>query len=258
LESPRITVVTVCYNSAATIRDTLESIASQSYKNVEHIVVDGGSADGTLAIIRGWAGHSIRLVSEPDDGIYDAMNKGLKLATGEAVGFLNADDLYADSSVLGQIADVFQDKALDACYADLVYVSQDNQRVIRYWRSKVFKKGDFALGWCPAHPTFYVRKSVIDRLGYFDQSFRMAADMEMMMRYLENGGISFCYIPAVWVRMRLGGETNQSLKNIIQQNREILRALKKNNASVSLFMFVANKIINRIVQFASGLARHYR
>lgn len=258
LDNPRITVITVCYNSAATIRDTLESVAMQSYKNFEHIVVDGASIDGTLAIVRGWTGHSIQLVSGPDNGIYDAMNKGLSLATGEVVGFLNADDTYSDSSVLGQIANAFQDKALDACYADLVYVSQDNRRVIRYWRSKVFRKGDFALGWCPAHPTFYARKSVVERLGYFDHSLRLAADAELMMRYLERGGIRSRYIPRVWVRMRVGGATNQSLKNIVQQNREILIALRKNNIAVSPLLFVTNKIINRIRQFVSGLARRFR
>ena len=255
MEKLRITVITVCYNCAATIRDTLKSIASQSYNNFEHIIVDGASTDDTLSIIRGWTKHSIRIVSEPDNGIYDAMNKGMRLATGEVIGFLNADDFYADSSVLGQIASAFQDSTLDACYADLVYVSQDNRRIIRYWRSKIFRKGDFALGWCPAHPTFYVRKLTIERLGYFDQSFGIAADAEMMMRYLENGEINFCYIPAVWVRMRVGGTTNQSLKNIIRQNGEIFRALKKNNIAASRFLFVSNKIINRIGQLFCGLAR---
>lgn len=249
MNNPRITVITVCFNSASTIRDTLKSIASQTCKDFEHVIVDGGSTDETLDIIRRWTQHPIRLVSESDNGIYDAMNKGLALATGEVVGFLNADDFYADESVLGQIAKVFNDSMVDACYADLVYVSKDSTRIIRYWKSSPFKTGAFASGWCPAHPTFYVRKSVIDWLGNFDRSFRLAVDVELMMRYLERAKISSVYVPRVWVRMRVGGESNRNMNNILGQNREILRALRKNNIPVAPFIFVTAKILNRIGQF---------
>jgi glycosyltransferase involved in cell wall biosynthesis len=248
----KISVITVCYNSAATIKDTLESVELQRYKNFEHLIVDGGSTDGTLEIVRAWKGHPIRLVSESDEGLYDAMNKGLTLASGEVLGFLNSDDFYADSSVLEQIAKAFQNKSLDACYADLVYVSCDNRRVLRYWQSKPFTRGAFALGWCPAHPTFYVRKAVVDKYGCFDRSFKLAADAELMMRYLERGKINSTYIPYVWVRMRIGGQTNKSLKNINQQNKEILIALEKNDVPFSKILFVTNKIINRILQFIFG------
>jgi glycosyltransferase involved in cell wall biosynthesis len=251
----KITVITVCYNSASTIGDTLRSIASQSYKDLEHLVIDGGSTDGTLEIVRAWEGHRLRLVSEPDEGIYDAMNKGLALAAGGIVGFLNADDFYADQTVLEQIANVFQDEKVDACYADLVYVSQDNRRVVRYWESKPFTKGDFALGWCPAHPTFYVRKSVVDRNGCFDKSFRLAADAELMMRYLEREEIRSTYKPGVWVRMRLGGQTNQSLSNVVRQNKEVLRALRKNGVPFSTTLFAATKVANRVRQFFTGRVR---
>ncbi len=256
--NPFISVITVVFNGAATLEQTILSVLEQNYANVEHIVIDGGSTDATPDIIRRYEGSIDYWVSEKDAGVYDAMNKGLSLATGEVVGFLNADDTYSDSSVLGQIANAFQDKTLDACYADLVYVSQDDQRVIRYWRSRDFRKGDFALGWCPAHPTFYARRSVIERLGYFDDTLKLAADAELMMRYLERWGIRSRYIPRVWVRMRLGGKTNRSLKNIIQQNREILIALARNNIPVSPLLFATNKIIDRIRQFVSGLARRYR
>lgn len=255
MQPPFITVITVCYNSAATIKDTLGSITRQRYKNFEHLVVDGGSIDGTLEIVRAWNGHPVRLISEPDDGLYDAMNKGLALASGEVVGFLNSDDFYANAAVLEEIANVFQDKTLGACFADLVYVSQDNRRVVRHWRSKSFSKGDFGLGWCPAHPTFYVRKSVVDRYGGFDKTFRLAADAELMMRYLERGEIRSTYIPHVWVRMRIGGQTNQSLKNIFQQNKEVLSALKKNDVQFSRASFVVRKISNRAWQFISGRMR---
>ncbi len=254
----KVSVITVVYNNAETIEDTIKSVAEQDYTDIEHIVVDGGSSDGTLEIIEKYRGRLGKIVAEPDEGIYDAMNKGLALATGEIIGFLNSDDLYADSSVLEQIVNAFQDGTVDACYADLVYVSKDNEKIIRYWKSSLFEKGDFTLGWCPPHPTFYVRKSVVEQLGGFDQSVKIAADVELMMRYLEWGGIRAQYIPRVWVTMRVGGKTNQSLKNIFQQNKEILRALRRNNVYVSTFLFVVRKIINRIGQYVSGFLRNFR
>jgi glycosyltransferase involved in cell wall biosynthesis len=220
-------------------------------------VVDGASTDETLALVSNHHNSNIRLVSEPDKGIYDAMNKGFALATGEVVGFLNSDDFYADSAVIAKIANAFQDPAVDACYADLVYVTQDNSRVVRYWKSKPFTKGDFAKGWCPAHPTFYVRKSVIERLGFFDLSYKLAADMEFMMRYLECGQVRAAYIPHVLVRMRLGGATNQSWKNIVYQNKEIFSALRKNGVPFSRMLFVANKVVSRLWQFVAGRVRRH-
>jgi glycosyltransferase involved in cell wall biosynthesis len=254
----KISVITVAYNSAKTIKDTLDAVAMQTHTDIEHLVIDGASKDGTVKIVRGHANSQICLISEPDKGIYDAMNKGLKLATGEVVGFLNSDDFYADASVLEKVANAFQNPAVDACYADLVYVNQDNSRVVRYWKSKPFVKGDFAKGWCPAHPTFYVRKSVIERLGLFDQSYKMGVDVEFMMRYLECGQVRSVYIPHVLVRMRIGGASNQSWKNILLQNQEILAALRKNGVSFSVIRFATNKVVSRLWQFAAGRLRRYQ
>ena len=248
----KISVITVAYNSSKTIATTLDSVAIQTHYDIEHLVIDGASTDATLALIRNHRNPNIRLVSEPDKGIYDAMNKGLALAMGEIVGFLNSDDFYEDASVLEKVAAAFQDPAVEACYADLVYVTQDNSRVVRYWKSKPFISGDFAKGWCPAHPTFYVRRSVIARLGLFDQSYKLAADVEFMMRYLECGRIRTVYIPHVLVRMRLGGITNQSWRNIVQQNQEILSALRKNDVPFSTLLFVVHKLISRLRQFVVG------
>jgi glycosyltransferase involved in cell wall biosynthesis len=248
----KISIVTVCYNSALTIKDTLQSVALQRHKDFEHLIIDGGSKDGTLEIVRAWKGHPVRMISESDDGIYDAMNKGLTLATGDVVGFLNSDDFYADSSVLVKIANAFQDISVDACYGDLVYVSQDNSRVVRYWKSRPFINVSFAKGWCPAHPTFYVRKSAIERLGLFDRSLKLAADMEFMMRYLERGKILSVYIPDVLVKMRIGGATNQSWKNVVQQNKEIFFALEKNGMKYSKVLFLMSKFKNRLGQFIVG------
>lgn len=254
----KVSVITVVYNNVETIEGTIKSVAEQDYPDIEHIVVDGGSSDGTLEIVEKYRGRLGKVITEPDEGIYHAMNKGLALATGEILGFLNSDDLYADSSVVRQIASTFQDDTVDACYADLVYVSKDNEKVIRYWRSSLFKKNDFMLGWCPPHPTFYARKSIFERLGGFDQSVKIAADVELMMRYLERGGIHVRYIPRVWITMRVGGKTNQSLKNIFQQNKEILRALRRNDVHGSAFFFLAHKVINRVGQYVSGFLSNYR
>lgn len=250
-------MITVAYNSAKTITDTLDAVAMQTHADIEHLVIDGASNDDTVEIIRSHAGRQIRLISEPDNGIYDAMNKGLAQAKGEVIGFLNSDDFFEDASALEKIANAFTDPTVGACYADLVYVTQDNSRVVRYWKSKSFVKGDFAKGWCPAHPTFYVRRSVIERLGSFDQSYKMGVDVEFMMRYLERGQIHAVYIPHVLVRMRLGGASNQSWKNVLLQNKEIFVALKKNGIPFSSVWFVANKLVSRLWQFATALvSRH--
>lgn len=253
----KISVITVARNAEATITDMLDSIASQRGVEIEHILIDGASRDRTLEIVRQWTAHPIILVSEPDDGIYFAMNKGLELATGDVVGFLNADDLFAETSVLAQVREVFEDETVDACYADLDYVSKDNDNVIRRWVSKPFRKGDFALSWCPAHPTFYMRRRLLQRLGPFDVSFRLAADAEMMMRYLEHGGIASRYVPRTWVRMRIGGQTSQ-FKNIYRQNREVFSALRKNDLSFSPLVFTLGKILNRIRQFGAARRRGIR
>jgi glycosyltransferase involved in cell wall biosynthesis len=245
----KISVVTVCRNSKHTIEDTIRSVACQTYEPVEHIIIDGSSTDGTQSIIRGYDDVVAKWVSEPDLGIYDAMNKGLLMATGEVVGFLNADDVFADASILEQVANTFQDRTLQACYADLVYVNKDNlNKVVRYWKSSNFVTGAFSAGWCPAHPTFYVRRSVFNRLGYFDRSYKLAADADLMMRFLEKACITSLYVPNVWVTMRLGGQTNRNISNILRGNKEILKALRNNGFLVLPVRFAAAKLVSRILQ----------
>lgn len=246
----KISVITVCYNSDETIGHTLRSVREQTYGNIEHIIVDGGSKDTTLAVVATEGQHVAKIVSERDKGIYDAMNKGITLATGEIVGFINADDFYASTSVLTDVAAAFSKSGADSCYGDLCYVSQtDSTRVVRYWRSKDFVPGAFDEGWCPPHPTFFVRRSVYKRLGGFDLSFKIAADFELMARYLEAARITSYYIPEVLVKMRLGGTTNRSLSNIFKQNAEIRRALLKIGRRSSMVSFVLNKLVTRAIQF---------
>lgn len=249
----KISVITVSYNSAATIADTVRSVASQTHPDIEHLVIDGRSTDDTVRVVEANRHPHLVLSSEPDKGIYDAMNKGLARASGEVIGFLNADDLFADPGVVARMARVFEeDPGLEACFGDLVYVTEDNHKVVRYWKSRPYERGSFARSWCPAHPTFYIRRSALERLGKFDLSYRLAADAEFMMRYLEGGGIRSAYIPHVQVRMRVGGATNQSWRNIVQQNREIFQALDKNVIPYSVALFILHKLANRIWQRWAG------
>jgi len=177
------------------------------------------------------------------------MNKGVALATGKFVGFLNSDDVFADTSVLQQVARAFQDNDIDACYADLVYVDRnDVDRVVRYWKSSQFATGMFARGWCPAHPTFYVRRKLFESLGCFDLSYRLAADADLMMRFLERGRVPSKYVSEVWIKMRLGGQTNRNIRNIVRQNIEILQALRRHGLLVSPVKFAVAKLVSRLWQ----------
>jgi len=246
----KLSIVTVCYNSETTIRSTLESVSEQGYGDIEHVIIDGESTDGTLSILNEYHLKNKVVVSEPDNGIYDAMNKGIKLASGDVVGTLNADDFYINDQVISHIAEVFEDPAVEACYADLVYVSPENtKKVVRYWKSQPYQNGLFKSGWMPAHPTFFVRKNVYERLGFFDSNFKIAADFELLFRFIEQHKIKTVYIPKVIVKMRTGGTTNKNIKNIFIQNKEIISTLKAFYTNFSLIKFVVNKLVNRFAQF---------
>jgi glycosyltransferase involved in cell wall biosynthesis len=247
----KISIITVCYNSIETIEETIKSIKSQSYQNMEFIVIDGASTDNTLEVLKNHDDFISCCVSESDGGIYDAMNKGIALASGEVIGFLNADDFYSKNEVLKSVAQCFEDDpTLDACYSDLMYVERfDTSRTLRYWQSNGFVPGAFSRGWCPPHPTFFVRRSIYERFGGFDLSYRIAADVELMMRFLEVHKIRVKHVLDVWVKMRMGGTTNKSLHNVWVQNREILRALKSHGLPANPLRFFANKLWSRGKQF---------
>ena len=247
----KITVITAAYNSAATIADTLRSVAEQTHPDVEHIIVDGLSTDDTVAIVEERGAHVARVITERDRGIYDAMNKGLAAATGDVIGLLNSDDLYPHSGVLSHVAAAFTaDPGLDAVYGDLRYVKQfDVKKNVRYWRSSDFKPGNFLHGWVPPHPTFFARRQVYERLGAFNLDYRLAADWELMVRFMEVNRIRTRYCPEVFVHMRLGGATNQSWANVWEQNKEIWRAAKAHGLRPSLATFVLGKLWSRGRQF---------
>lgn len=245
----KISVITVCFNSAATIQDSLRSVAAQTHADVEHIIVDGASTDRTMEIVRAHGTRLAHVISEPDRGVYDAMNKGIALATGDVVGFLNSDDFFASTAELAFVAKAFDDPAVDACHADLVYVGEhDPGKVVRYWRSNAYRPGQFRTGWMPPHPTFYVRRSVYQRFGGFDLEFRLQADFELTTRFLEVHRIRSLYLPRVLVNMRLGGATNRSLANILKGNLEAYRACRKNGLPVTP-LFMLRKILSRLPQF---------
>lgn len=244
----RISVVTTTFNSAATIADALESVKSQDYKNLEHIVVDGGSKDGTLNIIKSYP-HINKWISERDSGLYEAMNKGINLASGDVVGILNSDDFYANSKVLTKVASCFISNNTDAVYSDLHIVSPINtDRVVRKWRSGYFKPSSFYYGWMPPHPTFFVRRSAYEKFGLFNLSLKSSADYELMLRMLLKYRLNATYIPEVLVKMRAGGASNVSLFNRIQANREDRQAWKLNGISPYFFTLFL-KPLRKVAQF---------
>ena len=225
----KLSIITVCYNSAATIRDAVDSVLAQEGIGLEYIVIDGGSTDGTLDVLRSYGERIARLVSEPDEGIYDAMNKGVSLATGDVVGILNSDDYYADSEVLSTVAAAFEDSDVDCVFGDLDYVdAEDTSRVVRAWRSKPYEPGAFHRGWHPAHPSFFVRRSVYERVGMFDTNLKIAADYEFMLRVLEREQLSSVYLPEVIVKMRMGGASNASVLNVAKANLQCWKAWRQN------------------------------
>lgn len=245
----KITIITVCFNSEKTINKTLNSVASQVYDNIEHIIIDGKSTDQTINIVKEYF-HIKKIISESDNGIYHAMNKGLEIATGDIIGFLNSDDFYANNYVLKKIESVFLcNRDIDACYSNLDYIDQvDNTKIIRHWKSCKFTEGLFAKGWCPPHPTFFARRSVYERFGGFNIDYKLASDNDIMMRFLEVHKINVKYVPEVWVKMRLGGTTNKNFRNIFLQNLEILKALSQNGLSSNPLIFFINKIFIKVIQ----------
>jgi len=223
----KISVITATWNCVATVADCLASVAGQSYTGREHIVIDGASTDGTVAVLEAHRGQLSVLVSEPDGGIYDALNKGIARASGEVVGLLHADDLYADARVLARVAEAFADPRVDAVYGDLVYVArEDTGRVIRYWRAGEYRPGRLRWGWMPPHPTLYLRRALYERLGMFDTRYRIAADYDLMLRMLSRIEGEVVYLPEVLVRMRVGGTSNRSLRHILHKSAEDYRALR--------------------------------
>ncbi len=237
----KISIITACYNSKDTIADAVYSVSTQTYENIEYIIIDGGSDDGTLDIINQHKDKISKLVSEPDNGIYDALNKGIKLASGDIIAFLHADDIYYDNDSIKRAMQLFDEKQTDSVYADLQYVAKDDlNKIIRHWKSGEFKISKLKKGWMPPHPTFLVKRRVYETYGLFDTNFRIAADYDIILRFLGKYKISTAYLPQVMIRMRVGGASNRSLKNIILKSKEDVKALKKTQIGGWFVVFMKN------------------
>lgn len=225
----KISVITVCYNSAETIAYTLQSVRGQTYGNVEHIVVDGRSTDKTLEIVAAEGSHVVKLISEKDNGIYDAMNKGIQLATGDVVAFLNADDLYKDADVLAQVAQVMQTEQLDALYGDVEFFRAGQQDVVvRRYNSGRFTAGRLGWGWMPAHPALFVRRALFERYGMFRTDYRIAGDFEFIARVFKHPELRHWHLPKSLVCMQMGGVSTSGWRATLQLNREMMRACRAN------------------------------
>ena len=249
----KISVITPVFNDPRVAR-ALDSILSQRHEHeLELIVVDAGSADCTMEILEGYRDSLTTLISEPDEGIYDGMNKGIRHSTGDVVGILNADDRYADSHVLRDVLSAFDDESADACYGNLVYVNTHDQ-VVRYWNSGAPGAARWRWGWMPPHPTFFVRRSVYEEYGAFDLEFPIAADYELMLRLLFKERVRVKYLDRVLVRMAVGGASNGSISNIIKANREVARAWRRNNLSGG-FLVPFLKPAGKVLQFTPRLTR---
>ena len=247
-EWPLVSIITVTFNSAATVADTLKSVGSQSYPNIEHVIIDGLSHDRTIEIVNLFP-HVKKVVSEKDKGIYDAMNKGLQLAQGEIIGILNSDDFYTHDHVVRHVVEKMQQEKTDALYADLVYVHPDNtNKIVRSWKSGAFNPRNFLFGWMPPHPTFFVRKGIYQRYGTFHTRLRSAADYELMLRFLYKHKVSVSYLPEIIVKMRSGGNSNISFANRLRANKEDREAWRMNSL-VPYFFTSLLKPVRKIYQF---------
>ncbi|RJE75722.1 glycosyl transferase [Pseudoalteromonas sp. MSK9-3] len=244
----KVSIITATYNSAKTISDALQSVKEQSYHNIEHIIIDGASSDDTLNIIKKNGSRVSLVVSEPDSGIYDALNKGISAATGDIIGFMHSDDVFASNKSVENMVDKYQNSDADAIYCDLNYVDKNNtEKVIRKWISGDFSLSKLHLGWMPPHPTFYMKRALYAEFGGFDLSYKIAADYDSMLRYLWKKRITITYFPEVLVKMRVGGASNRSLKNIIQKTKEDKKALVSNGVFWVKALFFKN--LNKIPQY---------
>jgi len=253
----KVSIITVTKNSDKHLSDCISSVRRQNYKNIEYIIVDGLSTDKTLDIIRKNEGYIDYWISEPDRGMYDAINKGISLATGDVIGILNSDDMLASADAIRSIVDCFETTGTESVYGDLVYVDAANtQKIIRYWKGISYKRFRFRYGWMPAHPTFYMKRELIDKYGLYENHYYTAADYEFMARYLFLHKVSAQYIDSMLVKMRCGGISNITLKSRLRANRRDFLAMKQNKIPFSFFVSVLKPLI-KIPQFKSHYAKQY-
>jgi glycosyltransferase involved in cell wall biosynthesis len=239
MEHFKISVITVCFNSSSVIRDCINSVLNQSFKEIEYIIIDANSGDETVNIIKSYGEKISITISEPDKGFYDAMNKGIAISSGEIISILNSDDIFYNENILEKVADLFEISGADCVYGDLFYVRRNNlEQIVRHWITGEYRPGGFSKGWHPAHPAFFLKREIYEKFGAFNLSYHLAADFELMIRMLEKNRISSVYLPLPLVKMRLGGATNKNLENIFRQNIECIRAFKQNGLRPGLFYII--------------------
>ena len=244
----KFSIITVCYNSSKTIIDTIKSVNNQTYKNIEHIFIDGLSSDNTLEIIKRNSKRDNLIISEKDNGLYDAINKGIKNASGDVVGILHSDDLFPSTDIILDLATIFQEENLDVIYGDLQYVNKKNSnKIVRFWKSCKFSPKLLRKGWMPPHPTLFLKTNIYEKHGFFDLTYKISADYDFMLRVFKDSEIKFGYLPKVITKMRTGGASNRSLKNIFIKSKEDYRAIKSNN--IGNFITLLKKNISKLKQF---------
>jgi glycosyltransferase len=254
----KVTLITVTLNSEKYLEDCILSVINQSYTNIEHIIIDGESTDGTLSIIEKYKDHIAAWVSEKDHSMYDAINKGMKMATGDIIGTLNSDDILASNDVISKIIACFESKKVDTVYGDLLYVDQDDtSKVLRKWTGGEFKRSKFRYGWMPAHPTFYFRRNLLEKCGYYETHFFSAADYEFMTRYPYYYKTSAAYVPKLIVKMRSGGMSNGNVFRRLRANRRDYLAMKKNLVPMPLVVSFLKPVIKLHQYTNMGLARFF-
>lgn len=245
----KVSIVTVVYNCSETIQGCIESVLNQDYEDVEYIIVDGCSNDGTLDVIEKYKSQLGQFISEKDKGIYDAMNKGIKLATGDVVGILNADDFFYSKDTISKIVASFEsDGSIDATIADIVFVNEDNSRVLRHYNARKWNPEKFAWGYMPPHPSFFCKRNLFDKLGLYKTDYKIAADYELLIRYLYVNKINYKYLPMITTRMRMGGVSTKNVNSILTLNKEIKRACKENNLGTN-FLKIYTKYIFKPFEF---------
>lgn len=245
----KVSIITVSYNSVNTISDTIKSVLSQTYPDIEYIIVDGSSTDGTIELVNSFGNRISKFISEPDKGMYDAINKGIKISTGDIAGILNSDDVFYNSNVVSRIAEMFSMYNIDSLYGDDQFVDPENtSKVVRYYSSKHFNIGKFKFGYMPAHPSFYVKRELFEKFGYYKINYKIAADFELLVRFLYVNHITCKYLEMPFNSMRTGGLSNKSLYSNYILNKEIARACRENGIYTN-YLFIYSKYFSKLFEF---------
>ena len=233
----KISIITATYNSEAHIADCVRSVNSQTYDNIEHIIIDGASKDNTVKIIEETPNRVTKIVSEPDKGIYDAMNKGIRMATGDVIGILNSDDFFTSDDVIETVVDTFNNNDIDALYGDVHFVDPDDlNKCVRYYSSAIFKPSLFRFGFMPAHPSFYMKRECYEKYGLYALDYKIASDYDLLIRYLYKEKINYKYLKKDFVTMRTGGVSTENFNSSVTLNREIVKACKKYGIKTNMFL----------------------